>query len=885
MAVASMTPPTQPASNKRKQSAAGISTSGRNVKRRASKACHCCRSRKVRCDVVESGIPCTNCRLDEVECLVTEGKRRRKSYVDGDILHHSPAASVADEKDVPLFPIFDDMDGLNDLSMSLDAGVPASNSMNPLDDTLSQHRPHMIYQTHGHRMTNDERNRRMSAISMTARMPPFNSPSSMPGMAQYFAQQSQRPESHLPAYVRPVGPNIMTEDLAYLERRGAFSFPEPGLRNELLRCYVQYVHPNLPLLNLQDFLAAINNNDPNGTVSLLLFQAVMFAGTGFIDMRYLVAQGYDTRKAARRAYFLKCKALYDLDYELDRAVLVQAVLLMTYWYEAPDDPKDIWHWLGVAISLARTIGMNCDTSKSGMDLKTRHLWKRLWWCCFTRDRLISLGMRRPLRIHDGDSDLPMLELEDFETEAMPLELSRMLGGCPVVKDESKRITLAKMCISLCQLCQIVSPIFDLQYTLSAAKLGLTQETTLRLGPNTAASDATDVKRLDDMLTTWYEEQEQDLHYFVPGTQDRTNSNDGEVISLHRALLTGVYLTLTSALHRPQILPTIPTTFVAPDLQELSRQKMRSAAEDITEIYKDLYASDMIRYLPNTGVSVLLPALIVHMLDLKSPDQAVKQVSARKFQFCMQALQRLREMYASADFAFSFLDAAVRRADVSVPQGGPKTAHPGLQPQEKMAASQPSPPMLTPPPEATWTANRILFASTISPEERKLFTEFTPPKSDSSLNSVMTGGAAVALTDLPISEDGDSESLESQAEQEARHLEEQALHDFDTLINMEGGNEPEMFQEDKNGIYAAMNDAWLNGMNDEQEHGLGNKLHFGDGNDYGITGDGGCTHKNSELQALLDQSASENHGENDAMGGYQEASKMTGDLDADLEAWD
>lgn len=134
----------QPANNKRKQSAAGIASgSGRNVKRRASKACHCCRSRKVRCDVVESGIPCTNCRLDEVECLVTEGKRRRKSYVDGDLLHRSPSNSAQDDKDVPMFPIFDEMDDLNNISLPLD-GMTVPSGIDALDDSLSHHQPHML---------------------------------------------------------------------------------------------------------------------------------------------------------------------------------------------------------------------------------------------------------------------------------------------------------------------------------------------------------------------------------------------------------------------------------------------------------------------------------------------------------------------------------------------------------------------------------------------------------------------------------------------------------------------------------------------------------------------------------------------------------------------
>ena len=65
-------------SKKRSAATAGMDHKPqRSVKRRASKACQCCRSRKVRCNVVEHGAPCTNCRLDQVECIITESKRKR----------------------------------------------------------------------------------------------------------------------------------------------------------------------------------------------------------------------------------------------------------------------------------------------------------------------------------------------------------------------------------------------------------------------------------------------------------------------------------------------------------------------------------------------------------------------------------------------------------------------------------------------------------------------------------------------------------------------------------------------------------------------------------------------------------------------------------------
>lgn len=50
----------------------------RAYKRRSSKACVSCHNRKVRCDVVSGGWPCTNCRLDGVDCVLKASNRGRK---------------------------------------------------------------------------------------------------------------------------------------------------------------------------------------------------------------------------------------------------------------------------------------------------------------------------------------------------------------------------------------------------------------------------------------------------------------------------------------------------------------------------------------------------------------------------------------------------------------------------------------------------------------------------------------------------------------------------------------------------------------------------------------------------------------------------------------
>ena len=64
----------------------------------------------------------------------------------------------------------------------------------------------------------------------------------------------------------------------------------------------------MPLLDLQDFLPiALSKDGQQGSVSLLLYQAIMFAGASFAATRHLRAAGFVTRKAARKTMFHRAR--------------------------------------------------------------------------------------------------------------------------------------------------------------------------------------------------------------------------------------------------------------------------------------------------------------------------------------------------------------------------------------------------------------------------------------------------------------------------------------------------------------------------------------------------------------------------------------------------
>lgn len=119
----------------------------------------------------------------------------------------------------------------------------------------------------------------------------------------------------LPSYLKPPSAKIQAEDLNFLIRKGALDIPPRQLREEIFKAYIRHVHPHMPFLDLDIFSAAIFGDEGDdlakiealGGLSLLLFQAIMFAGAFFVDLKYLFAAGFLSRRNALETIFQRAK--------------------------------------------------------------------------------------------------------------------------------------------------------------------------------------------------------------------------------------------------------------------------------------------------------------------------------------------------------------------------------------------------------------------------------------------------------------------------------------------------------------------------------------------------------------------------------------------------
>lgn len=345
--------------------------------------------------------------------------------------------------------------------------------------------------------------------------------------------------------------------------------------------------------------------------------------------------------------------------------------------------------MGVATSVAHTIGLHRNPDKGHMDSKRTKLWKRIWWSTYMRDRLIALGMRRPTRIKTEDFDVPMLTLDDFELAPIPDSISCVPPDCRVARDVDMQRQLAIMCIEKARLCLCISHVLSKQYCVLNNNQGLLNDrTTMMLLPKKLDPETSEVKTCDEELQRWVKELPEEAKYSDTYTGEKS-------LDLNRALLHMVFFTTLSALHRPQVLPsaqggpasTPAKPDIASDLLEVSRRNVRRAASAITSIAQRLDTVDLVRYLPTTGVTVLLPAIIIHLLDIKAPEEETRRISLRGFCQCMAVMGKLRDLYAAADYSTAFLEAAIRKAGIHI---APTTAQtPGANGASAMPA-KPSP---------------------------------------------------------------------------------------------------------------------------------------------------------------------------------------------------
>ena len=125
-------------------------------------------------------------------------------------------------------------------------------------------------------------------------------------------------------------------EIDILHQRGAFLLPPRALCDELVDAYFQWIAPVVPVINRTKFMRRYR--DSKNPPSLLLLQAILLAGSRVCNNPQLMDANGSTTPAAM-TFYKRAKALYDANYEDDRVTIVQALILMGWYWEVISSPS------------------------------------------------------------------------------------------------------------------------------------------------------------------------------------------------------------------------------------------------------------------------------------------------------------------------------------------------------------------------------------------------------------------------------------------------------------------------------------------------------------------------------------------------------------------
>ncbi|KAJ5832260.1 Cutinase transcription factor 1 beta variant 3 [Penicillium riverlandense] len=425
----------------------------------------------------------------------------------------------------------------------------------------------------------------------------------------------------LPGFIRPLPLAFSPAKVEYLQTHGVLTLPSIPLQNALLRTFTECVLPCMPVIEWHRFVHIINGRDGRkGYISLLLYHAVMFSATTFVDFEHLLEAGYSSTRELQEMAFQKTKLLYESDYESDELIVIQTLLLMTYRSETAGE-NEIKQWLDLAISMAQTIGLFQNQLGTEDSLYSPRMRKRIGWACYMTDCQISLRLRCRPSIKKEGFYHPMLTLDDFEIYTQSAEGQRLINGCPLARDIKKQRDLALICVSHARLCVCISEVLEIQ------------------GKNGQ------LHSLDELPPP-------SCQYRLLHSGDSSDGNS--TLFVQRSLLHMVYYTTIAVLHQSQIFPS-------------SKIRVHDAAHQITRIASELHKRRLHNCLSITGVTAILVAMVIHISVMRVSLFLQREEAMDDYKSCMVVMASLQDVHSEANAVTNWMFRAM--ASVAL-DGGP-----------------------------------------------------------------------------------------------------------------------------------------------------------------------------------------------------------------------
>lgn len=233
--------------------------------------------------------------------------------------------------------------------------------------------------------------------------------------------------------------HLPQHDITCLEAKGAFIYPESQIIDEVISVFLNRFYPLYSIVSPVDLRKAQRER----RLPWILLHSICFIAMTFCDPPLVYKAGFTSRAQARQVYYDRAKALFDLNYENSKIILVKVAILLSFKGPQMDCYWNPCSWIEVGVTMAVAMGMHRNAVAANSNCNDRGLLRRIWWALAIRDAHCSALLGRPFRINTTQCDIDMLALEDFPDEhgCQPLIQD---GACACRESYEYQVCVAKL---------------------------------------------------------------------------------------------------------------------------------------------------------------------------------------------------------------------------------------------------------------------------------------------------------------------------------------------------------------------------------------------------------------------------------------------------------
>ncbi|KAF2034025.1 hypothetical protein EK21DRAFT_85827 [Setomelanomma holmii] len=395
-----------------------------SIPTRASRACQRCGQRKVKCDAVLGTGPCSRCRMDRVDqgCIVMPSRRGTYNRSRKRPRLHSPSQTENDpsrnstisrgdagtqEHNAGTWPVSDPsltptaVSQPGTSSLTLDDGV----SLSQVDKCVMPRASEAQLQTQW--WPNNGREYLHGSIATNPSQPSLSevenrgTQKTLASMFEEFLEKQGQSDD-----------GSATKLGLVLFAKRCFDDPDQELLDQLVTAFLDNFCPLYSIVNKAEVLESHRAHN----LPWILLHAICFLGATFCDSAIIHKSSYKSRLHARRAFYDKAKVLFDVGYKTDKVVLLQTVIMLSFWGPKMNSYWNPCSWVVFAVTIAALLGIHRSAAFARVTDRDKGLLKRLWWTVLVRDAYCAALLGKPFRIDMALCDTEMLDLADFRPE-------------------------------------------------------------------------------------------------------------------------------------------------------------------------------------------------------------------------------------------------------------------------------------------------------------------------------------------------------------------------------------------------------------------------------------------------------------------------------------